>query len=161
MPAIKSKEFIRVLGLPTVEPGTYNYITIGKGLESLPTSMGADVQKTKDVLGNVVIAIGGYDKSATISPYVCNSDDDLYIFLQDIIDNERTLDDLNVVVLDVKLYETDQLGAYPAIREDGVIEITDYNREVSGYQINFNLHFKGNPAKGTFDPSAKTWVPAV
>lgn len=158
MPKIKSKEYIRVLGLPTETAGEYNYVTLGRGLESLPTQMGADVEKKKDVLGNVEISIGGYDKSATIAPYVCDSDEDLYKFLQDVIDNERTLDDLNVIVLDVKLYELPTLNAYPAIKEDAVIEITDYNREIAGYQINFNLHFKGNPIKGTFDPATKIWT---
>ena len=141
---------------------TRSQYIVGVGLESMTTEMGADVQRVKDILGNNEIKVGGYEKASTISPYSCDSGDDIYDFLQDIIDNERTLDDLEVNVYDVKLFETPTGTApnvtYPAVKETAIVEITSYDRTVAGYQINFNLLFKSDPVHGEYNPSTKAFV---
>ena len=63
-------------------------------------------------------------------------------------------------VVEVKLWETAEGTAYPAIREEAFIEVTSYGGDTAGYQIPFTLHFTGKKVKGTFDVTTKTFTPA-
>ena len=157
MPKVKAEQYIRVIGIPNGQ--TVNYYTLGLGMEELTTDMNASVETTQDILGNSEIKIGGYAPTSSVSPYSVDTSDSIHAFLQTIIDEEKTLDDLLVDVIDVKLYESATNGAYPAIKQQAIVEITSYTRSASsGYLIDFNLHFKGNPVKGTFNPTTKTWT---
>ena len=155
MAKVKAQQYVRVL-----EVGEGKFYTLGLGIEEMSTEMNANVETTQDILGNAEIKIGGYAPTSTVSPYTVDTDDDIHDFLQSIIDEEKTLDDLKVGVIDVKLYEAAVGEAYPAVRQEAIVEISSYTRSASsGYVIDFNLHFKGNPKKGNFNPTTKTWTP--
>lgn len=162
MAKIEAKKYIRVIGIPTgnSEAKTYDYFIVGKGMEELSTEMNANVETTQDILGNNETKIASYAPSSTVSPYSADDEEELFDYLQGIIDEQKTLDNLLVQVLDVKLYEEASTGAYPAVMQEGIVEITSYTRSATaGYTIDFNLHLKGNPVKGSFNPTAKTWTP--
>lgn len=159
MAKVKAEKYIRVLGIPQSGSADKAYYTLGLGIEEMSTEMNANVETTADILGNSEIKIGSYSPTSSVSPYSVDTSDDIHEFLQSIIDEQKTLDDLLVDIIDVKLYEEATTGAYPAIMQQGIVEITSYTRSAStGYTIDFNLHFKGNPVKGTFDPSTKKWT---
>ena len=70
------------------------------------------------------------------------------------------LDDLKTDIVEVKLWDKDTAGAYPAVREECYIEVVSYGGDTTGYQIPFNVHYTGVKTKGTFDPATKKFTQA-
>ena len=61
-------------------------------------------------------------------------------------------------VVEVKLWEPQNNGVFPAIWEEVYIEVTSYGGDTTGYQIPFTLHYTGKKAKGWFDVETKTFI---
>ncbi len=70
------------------------------------------------------------------------------------------LDELKTDVVEVKLWESETEGTYPATREEVYLEVTSYGGDTTGYQIPFTLHYTGNKVKGTFRVADKTFTQA-
>lgn len=136
------------------------YERLGKDLEEYRAELSAQVDTKKNILGETSVVISGYDKTAAVEPYYAESGSALFERLQDILDENRVLDDLKTQVVEVKLWEAGENGAYPAIREDVYVEITAYGGDTGGYQIPFTIHYTGNKVKGTFDVSTLTFTEA-
>lgn len=134
------------------------YERLGQDLEEFSPEMSAQVETKKNILGESSILISGYEKTASVEPYYANSGTALFERLQDIIDNNLTLDDLKTDVVDVKLWDEASSGAYPAVKETAFIEITSYGGDTTGYQIPFTLHYTGEKVKGTFNVSTRTFT---
>lgn len=137
------------------------YEQLGDGIEEMSIEMGANVQKTRDITGKTKTFVDGYEKSQAVEPYKANDGSEMFERLQDIVDNNKVLDDLNTTVIDVHLWKPVGEGGttFEAIREEAVIEVTSYGGDTSGYQIPFTLHRTGVITKGTFDTSTKTFTP--
>ena len=82
----------------------------------------------------------------------------LFERLQAIIDGDLVLDDLKTDIVEVKLWDKDTAGAYPAVREECYIEVVSYGGDTTGYQIPFNVHYTGVKTTGTFNVSTKTFT---
>ena len=136
------------------------YERLGKELEEYSPELAAQVDTKKNILGETSILISSYEKTGTVEPFYAESGSALFTRLQDIIDEHRVLDELKTDVVEVKLWENAENGAYPAIREEVYIEVTSYGGDTTGYQIPFTLHYTGNKVKGTFDPASKTFTAA-
>lgn len=134
------------------------YVRLGKDLEEYAPELAADVQKKKNILGETSVAVASYEKSGTVEPYYAEKGDPLFERLQAIIDNGSVLDDCNADVVEVKLWETATAGAYPAVREKAVIEVSSYGGDNTGYQIPFNIHYTGEKETGTFNVTTKTFT---
>lgn len=141
---------------PTTEKATYE--VLGADLEEYNVEMSADIEKKKNILGQESISLKGYEKEGSVEPYIADTESPLFTFLQDIVDNEKVLDDVKTDVVRVKLYEEATGGAYPATKEDVYIEVTSAGGDTTGYQIPFNIHYTGIKVEGTFDPSTKTFT---
>lgn len=139
---------------------TPDYTRLGKDLEEYTVEMSANVNTTKNIIGETSTFIDGYEKSASVEPYYAEVGNPLFTRLQAIIDEEKTLDDLNTTVVEVHLWEEDanKKGTYVAYRENAVIEVSSYGGDTTGYQIPFNLHYIGSRTKGTFDIATKTFT---
>ncbi len=135
------------------------YERLGKDLEEYSPELSAQVESKKNILGETSILISGYEKTAAVEPFYAEAGSALFQRLQEILDKGLVLDDLKTDVVDVKLWETAESGAYPAVKEEAFIEVTSYGGDTTGYQIPFTLHFTGNKVQGTFDVSAKTFTP--
>lgn len=136
------------------------YERLGKDLEEYSPEMSAEVTTSKNILGESSILISSYEKSGSVEPYYADKDSSLFARLQAIIDGNLVLDDLKTDVVEVKLWEAETSGAYPAIKEEAYIEITSYGGDTTGYQIPFTLHYTGVKTKGTFNPSTKAFTAA-
>lgn len=141
---------------PTTETATYE--VLGADLEEYNVEMSADIEKKKNILGQESISLKGYEKEGSVEPYIADTESPLFTFLQDIVDNEKVLDDVKTDVVRVKLYEEATGGAYPATKEDVYIEVTSAGGDTTGYQIPFNIHYTGIKVEGTFNPSTKTFT---
>lgn len=145
---------------PSVAEQTAAYERLGKDLEEYSPELSAEVESKKNILGETSINISSYEKTASVEPYYAEKGSALFTRLQTIIDDSLVLDDLKTDVVEVKLWEAETAGAYPAIREEAYIEVTSYGGDTTGYQIPFTLHYTGVKTKGTFNPSTKTFTAA-
>ncbi len=161
MSKIARKLFATFINCPAVGSGTATYELLGTDLEELNVEMGANVNKTSNILGENAISIDKYEKTTSVEPYKADKETPLFAFLKDIIDNEKTLDALKTDVVQVDLYGTATTGAYPAVKEEVVIEVVSYGGNTEGFQIPFNIHYTGKRTKGTFNPTTKAFTAAV
>lgn len=145
----------------TPSENTASYEVLGADLEELSVEFSADIEKKKNILGEESINLKGYEKEASVEPYIADTDSNLFKFLQDIIDNEKVLDDVKTDVVRVKLYETATSGAYPATKEEVYIEVVSAGGDTTGYQIPFNIHYTGIKTEGTFNPTTKAFTAKV
>ena len=134
------------------------YERLGMDLEEFRAELAAQVETKKNILGETSVVISGYDKTAAVEPYYAQTGSALFERLQDIIDNNRVLDDLKVNVVEVKLWDAESDGVYPAIREEAYVEVTSYGGDTTGYQIPFTIHYTGTKVKGTFNVATKTFT---
>lgn len=140
---------------------TATYEVLGADLEELSIEFSADIEKKSNILGQNSINLKSYEKEASVEPFIADTDSDLFKFLQDIIDNDKVLDDVKTDVVRVKLYENATSGAYPATKEEVYIEVVSAGGDTTGYQIPFNIHYTGIKTEGTFNPSTKTFTATV
>ena len=140
--------------------GEDNYARLGADLEEYSPELSANVETKSNILGQTSIVIDSYQKQGEVSPYYADSGDALFEKLQAIIDGGLVLDDLKTDIVEVKLWDKDSAGAYPAVKEECYIEIVSYGGDTTGYQIPFNVHYTGVKTKGTFDPASKKFTEA-
>lgn len=136
-----------------------DYYWLGDDLESFSVEMSAQVDKKKNIKGKTSVRVSSYEKSGSVEPYYANKGEAIFEKLQNIIDDELTLDDCETTVVDVKLYEDKTGTEYPATREKAVIEIVSYGGDTTGYQIPFKLHYCGGKEKGTFNIDTCVFTP--
>lgn len=97
-------------------------------------------------------------RQGEVSSYYAEKGDPLFEKLQSIIDNDLVLDDLKTDIVEVKLWDAQSSGAFPAVREECYIEVSSYGGDTTGYQIPFNVHYTGVKTKGTFNPTTKAFT---
>ena len=159
MPKIARKYMAHFINAGT-SSGSAEYVRLGKDLEEYSAEMSAEVETTKNILGETSILISSYEKSGSVEPYYAEEGDALFERLQGIIDDDQVLDDLKTDVVEVKLWETESSGAYPATKEEVYIEVGSYGGDTTGYQIPFTVHYTGIKTKGTFNTETRTFTPA-
>ena len=147
--------------IDAAEPGatTPSYVRLGTDLEEYNVEMNANVETKRNILGDSVTSIDGYEPQSSVEPYYAVAGDALFERLQKIADERLTLDDLKTTVVEVHLWEEGSTtGTFVAYKEDAIIEVVSYGGDTTGYQIPFNLHHVGNRVKGVFDIATKTFT---
>lgn len=142
----------------TAATGEADYERLGRDLEEYSPEMSAEVETKKNILGETSILISSYEKTGSVEPYYAEKDSKLFTRLQAIIDENKVLDDLKTDVVEVKLWEAETSGAFPAVKEEVYIEVTSYGGDTTGYQIPFTLHYTGVKTVGTFNPTTKAFT---
>lgn len=140
------------------DAGTASYVRLGKDLEEYSPSLSANVEKKQNILGQTSVTIDSYQKQGEVSPYYAEKGDALFEKLQAIIDGDLVLDNLKTDIVEVKLWDAESSGAYPAVKEECYIEVSSYGGDTTGYQIPFNVHYTGIKTKGTFNPTTKAFT---
>ena len=140
------------------DTGTAAYVRLGKDLEEYSPELSANVEKKSNIMGETSVTIDSYQKQGEVAPYYAEKDDPLFTKLQAIIDGDLVLDDLKPDIVEVKLWETESSGAYPAVKEECYVEVSSYGGDTTGYQIPFNVHYTGVKTTGTFNVSTKTFT---
>ncbi len=144
-----------------------SYYRLGKDLEEYSVELSAESETKKNILGEVSTVISSYEATSNVEPYYADKNDEIYAFLQDIIDNRKVLDDVKTDTVEVHLWEavngenSEELTVFVAYKETAVIEVTSYGGDTTGYQIPFTVHYQGDRVKGKFNISTKTFTPEV
>ena len=136
------------------------YERLGQDLEEFAPELSAQVETKKNILGQSSVVISGYEKTAAVEPYYAQAGSTLFERLQEIIDGDLVLDELKADVVDVKLWDENENGEYPAIKETVYLEVTSYGGDTTGYQIPFTIHYTGEKVKGTFELATRTLIAA-
>ena len=145
----------------TAAPGAEaSYERLGKDLEEFRAEMSAQVERKVNILGENRVVISGYEKSASVATYYAEPGTALFDRLQTIIDENLVLEDLKGDVVEVKLWENGENGAYPAVRETVYVEVTGYGGDHTGYQIPFTIHYTGEKTAGTFNLTSRSFTEA-
>lgn len=157
MAKIERKFMAHYLEVPGVGSAG-QFVRLGKDLEEYSPEMGANVEKKHNILGETSVLITSYEKSGTVEPYYAEKGDPLFTWLQSLVDEGKILDDCAAKMVEVHLWEEAAEGAYPAIQDEVVVEVSSYGGDNTGYQLPFNVHYLGKPVKGTFDPTTKKFT---
>ena len=136
------------------------YVRLGQDLEEYSPELSAQVDTRKNILGQTSILISGYEKTAAVEPFYAQAGSAMFARLQEIIDGDLVLDALKADVVDVKLWDENEAGEYPAVKEAVYIEVTSYGGDTTCYQIPFTIHYTGEKVKGKFNVSTKTFTAA-
>lgn len=136
-----------------------SYERLGADLEELNVEMNAEIETTANILGENSTKLSSYAAQASVEPYYADTESPFFEFLQDIVDNRKTLDGAKTDAIEVHMWG-EQSGSYPAYKETVIVEIVSYGGDTTGYQIAFNVHYQGDRVKGTFDPKTKTFTEA-
>ena len=141
------------------DDGTASYVRLGKDLEEYSPELSANVEKRKPTFSATRLSASTATRSRARSVLTTpRKGDPLFEKLQSIIDNDLVLDDLKTDIVEVKLWDAQSSGAFPAVREECYIEVSSYGGDTTGYQIPFNVHYTGVKTKGTFNPTTKAFT---
>ena len=136
------------------------YERLGQDLEEFAPELSAQVETKKNILGQSSVVISGYEKTAAVEPFYAQEGSAVFSRLQEIIDGDLVLDELKADVVDVKLWDENENGEYPAVKEAVYLEVTSYGGDTTGYQIPFTIHYTGEKVKGTFNVTTKAFTAA-
>ena len=131
------------------------YERLGKDLEEFSPELGAQIEKKKNILGEMSVQISGYEKTAAVDTYYAEEGTKLFERLQNIVDSGLVLEKLKTTVVEVKLWEGPDTAA---ISEECYIEVKSYGGNTTGYQIPFVLHYTGKRGSGVFDLKTNTYT---
>jgi len=140
-----------------IQLGEGKYVRLGEDLEEFTPEMAANVEKSRNILGENRVMISGYEKTASVEPVYAREGSELYSYLQNIIDLSLVLEELKTKVLDVKLWSSVDNVTFPAVEEEAYIEITSYGGDHNGYRIGFKLHYTGVKKLGEFNVETTTF----
>ena len=160
----KRKRKLMVTYINAAAPGSAAvYERLGKDLEELNTEMNYETNEKENILGEVTVDIYGAKPTAEVSPFYAREGSALADRLQTIKDDRLELDDLATDVVEVHLWEPKEgsTNAFTAVKESAHIELTSTGGDTTGYQTPFTIHYGGDPVKGTFDVSTRTFAAAT
>lgn len=130
---------------------TANWERLGKDLEEFSIELNPDTETSKNILGESTLKHNGYEESASADPFYADIDSDLFVKLQDIVDNRKTGGSCMTKMLDVHLWETKTASGsdFIAYQQDCYVIPTSYGGDTSGYQIPFQINPVGTRVKGS------------
>lgn len=124
---------------------TQSYIRLGKDLEEYSIDLNADVEQTKNILGENSVNVKGYEPQSSVEPYYAYAGDNLYTQLKTIINNRSTGSELRTSVIDafVEYGTGGTITVVEAYKEDVVVVPQSIGGE-DGVQIPFDVYYAGN-----------------
>lgn len=131
---------------------------IGRGIEELSISQGANVTTVKDITGVTETSLDGYEKTTDLEPIYVRGGDKFSELLDTIEEQELTGDDVIKEFVVAKAYKKTADGKYSAWKQSAVVELTSFGGDTSGVQCPATLHWVGERTHGTFDPTTKTFA---
>ena len=137
-----------------------NWWRLGADLEEYNVELNPDTETSKNILGESTFKHNGYEESAEVDPYYANTDDAIFVKLQQIVDERLTGDKCKTSSIEVHMWEGDETEGFEAYKQDCYVIPTSYGGDTSGYQIPFSVYPVGTRVKGTYVPSTKIFTAA-
>ncbi len=153
----KRKDFALFFVDETVPASPVNEL-IGKGIEDTSISPSATVDTVNDVTGTTETTLSAYEKTMDLDPIYVTGGNKFSETLDKIEETGAILDDVIYPFIFVKMYKTTAADTYVAWKQDAVVEITGFGGDTKGVNAPCTLHFIGDRAMGTFNPTTKTFT---
>jgi len=128
-------------GLPS---GSTRYIRLGKYLESYAEEMNAQVEQFKNILGEPVVIVSGYEPSGSVDKFYAEENDPLYTMLENIVLGRLCGEDCRTTCIDAMITVGTKTNITWAYKEDCYIVVQSYGGDTSGIQIPFQIVKAGN-----------------
>lgn len=139
---------------------TPTYALMGQGITSQKINYGpetSDETYVSDDSGTVDVE--SY-KPTIPTQQTAIQGDGVFDYVDGLRKKRAVMEDARSDVVVVYLYEEPTNGAYPAEKNAVSIQIDDFGGDGGkSVEINYTVNMVGNPIKGTFNPSTKTFTP--
>ena len=145
-----------------IDPGYEDWTLIGEGVNESVMEMNPNVtneQYIHEDAGNAEV-----ESYAPTQPVqmVAKNGDEVFEFVEDLRRNQSVLDDAHTQVVNVFLYETEDVNGYPATLHDVAIAVESMGGPGgSKVEIPWTIHYRGDPIQGYFDIDTLTFIAAA
>lgn len=158
MSKIKRSLLATFLNVSTTE-GTKKYELVGDGVTEQTISYNPQTEEETYIhQDNGNTEVTSY-KPTIATPMTAIKGDPVFDYVDELRRKRAVLDDAKTSVCLVYLYETASGSAYPAEENECTIQIDDFGGAGGeSAKINFTINLNGDPVKGTFNPSTKTFT---
>lgn len=159
----KAKRSKLMVFLNTAPKSTAVYHLMGKGITS--QTVGYNPQTSDETYINEdsgTTDVESY-KPTIPTPQTAHPGDPVFDFVDGLRQNRATMDDARTDVVLVNAYLAPvSSGSYPAEKNVCSVQIDDFGGDGgAALAINYTINLIGDPVKGTFDPSTKTFTPTT
>jgi hypothetical protein len=139
-----------------------SYAIMGKGITSQKVDYGPEATSETYVSDdNATTDIESY-KPKIATQQTAFAGDPVFDFVDGLRQNRAVMHAAETDVVMVYLYGTATSGAYPAEKNTVSIQIDDFGGDGGkAVEINYTVNLKGNPTKGTFNPTTKAFTAAT
>jgi hypothetical protein len=160
MGKLKRSLFAIFLNTGTSETPAYNLM--GEGITSQTVNYNPQTSEENYIHQDSGVTDVESYKLTIPTPQTAIAGDPVFTFVDNLRKNRAVLSDARTDVVLVELYGTETSGAYPAEKNICSIQVDDFGGEGgSSIAINYTVNLIGDPTKGTFDPTTKTFTPAA
>ena len=133
---------------------TPNWYRLGEDLEEYSIETNPIGEIEKNILGDDVAILTGYDMKAEAEYFFAYSGDALLAKLQNIVDNCSTGVSCLTLALDVQLWHGRGSNEFTAVLRPCMVVPSSYGGDTSGHQIPFEVSYLNNFTKhGYFVPN--------
>ncbi len=163
---VKRSDFMTFANVSATEIKEWELI--GDKVEEMALEMNPNVETVTDITGATTASLDKYEVQTSVSPMRAKKESKLFNILYEIVKDEKTLSDVEREFLCVNVFDTTTTGVEPDIAtvyaawtQMGVVAVQSYGGSTQGLDIPFNIHWTGKKTHGTFNPTTKTFTPAV
>jgi len=158
---VKRSDFMIFANVSATE--TPSWELLGDKIEDLSIAMNPNVETVTDITGNTTTTLDKYNPQSSVSPYRAKKDSALFPILYAIVQEEKTLSEVEMTFLCVNVFDSTGEGetlAYAAWTQKGVVAVQSYGGDTKGLGIPFNIHWSGTKTYGTFNPTTSAFTAA-
>lgn len=143
-------------------PDTAKYEKIGPGVTELSISYNPQTTTEQYIdQDGANTEITGYQPNAPVTSQVVK-EDKAFLYINAMRKKLPTMSDAYSDVILVDVFESQTAGAYPATKQPVSIQIDTYGGAAADpLSIGYTINWRGNGEEGTFNPTTKTFTPAV
>ncbi|MDU7339021.1 MAG: hypothetical protein E7L17_13010 [Clostridium sp.] len=158
----KIKRSLLAMFLNTSPKETATYALMGEGITSLKVGYNPETSDETYVSQNSGTTDVESYKPTIPTQQTAIKGDGVFDFVDGLRKNRSVLDDARSDIVMVYLYEEATSGAYPAEKNTVSIQIDDFGGDGGkSVEINYTVNMVGDPIKGTFNPTTKTFTAAT
>ncbi len=147
--------FAYVPGEAIPNENTKKWYRLGEDLDEYNVELNPSIAVARNMLGDDVLIHENYEMSGEAKTFYARENDNMYVALQNIIDNLSMNRACYTLALDVRLWEP-ALGVengFKAFMRPCYVVPSYYGGDTSGYQIPFNVYYLNSfTTQGIFFP---------
>jgi hypothetical protein len=159
MPGKIKRSLFAIFMNTTPSTETATYALMGQGITSQKVDYGPETSDETYVSEDSGTTDVESYKPKISTQQTAIQGDSVFDFVDGLRQKRAVLGDARTDIVMVNLYGTATTGAYPAEKNTVSIQIDDFGGDGGkSVEINYTVNMVGNPVKGTFNPTTKTFT---